>query len=280
MEKVFDWSEPVLTAASKMLQNLLEYLPQLAGAIATLLIGWLIARLLRGATIRIAGGFDRFSSFLGIAKFVSVGKVRETTARTIGNVVFWVVILFFLTSATNLLGLTMFSGWLDRLVAHLPSILSGGLIIFAGVVFGNLANDATQTAAQGMPPRPRALPGRSAQVFTLATMIVIGVDQIGIDITLLITVMAVAIGAMLGGLAIAFSLGSRTFVSNLIGSRYLSRDYRIGEKVRIGDITGVILEVSAISVVLDTAEGRMTIPAKLFGEQPSLLMQRETPDAG
>jgi len=280
MEKVFDWSEPVLTAASKMLQNLLEYLPQLAGAIATLLIGWLIARLLRGATIRIAGGFDRFSSFLGIAKFVSVGKVRETTARTIGNVVFWVVILFFLTSATNLLGLTMFSGWLDRLVAHLPSILSGGLIIFAGVVFGNLANDATQTAAQGMPPRPRALLGRSAQVFTLATMIVIGVDQIGIDITLLITVMAVAIGAMLGGLAIAFSLGSRTFVSNLIGSRYLSRDYRIGEKVRIGDITGVILEVSAISVVLDTAEGRMTIPAKLFGEQPSLLMQRETPDAG
>ena len=280
MEKMFDWSAPIVAAATRMFQNFLEYLPQLAGAVATLVIGWIIARLLRGLTVKILGGFDRFSNFFGIGKFVATGSANEATARTIGNVVFWVVILFFLTSATNLLGLTMFSGWLDRLVAHLPNILSGGLIIFAGIVFGNLANDAAQTAAQNMPPRPRVLLGRSAQVFTLATMVVIGVDQIGIDITLLITVMAVAIGAMLGGLAIAFSLGSRTFVSNLIGARYLSKDYRAGERIRIGETEGVILEISTVSVVLDTEEGRVTVPAKLFGEETCLLVQKETTHAG
>jgi len=275
MDKVIDWGDPIVAAASRMLQDFLEYLPHLVGGIATLFVGWLIARLARGLTIRMLGGFDRFSGYIGLNRLIPAGRLSEATVRIVANIVFWVIILFFLTSATNLLGLTMFSGWLDRLVAHLPSILSGGLIIFAGVVFGNLANDAAQTAARNMPPRQRTLLGRSAQAFTLVTMVVIGMDQIGIDITLLITVIAVAIGAILGGLAIAFSLGSRTFVSNLIGARYLGNEYRVGERLRIGQIEGVILEISSVAVVLDTSEGRQVVPAKLFGEEPSLLMQRE-----
>ena len=278
MEKVFDWSAPLIAAATNMLQSFIEYLPALFGAFATLLVGWLVARLLRGLTIKLLGGVDRFSSFLGLGRLLSSGKASEATVRTIGNVAFWVVILFFLTSATNGLGLTMFSGWLDQLVEQLPSILSGALIIFAGVVFGNLAKDAVQTAAQNLPPRQRMLLGRGAQTFTLATMAVIGVDQIGIDITLLITVMAVAVGTLLGGMAIAFSLGSKTLVSNLLGVRYLNKDYRVGERIRIGQIEGVILEISAIAVIVETGEGRMTVPAKLFGEETSLLMQRTVSD--
>lgn len=275
MEKVFDWSDPIVAAASRMLQNFLEFLPLVAGAVATLFVGWLIARLARGLTIKLLGGVDRFSGYVGVGKLFPRGKVSDASARIVANIVFWIIILFFLTSATNLLGLTMFSGWLDRLVAHLPNILSGGLIIFAGVVFGNLAYDAAQTAARNMPPRQRSLMGRSAQAFTLVTMVVIGMDQIGIDITLLITVIAVVIGTILGGLAIAFSLGSRTFVSNLIGARYLGSDYRVGERVRIGQIEGTILEISSVAVVLDTADGRLIVPAKTFGEEPSLLLLRE-----
>ncbi|MDA1278363.1 MAG: hypothetical protein O2960_30585 [Verrucomicrobia bacterium] len=159
MEKVFDWTAPIITAATSMLENFLEFLPRLAGALVILLVGWLIARLLRGLTIKVTGGVDRFAGFLGLGKFFAAGRASEAATRTLGNVVFWVVILFFLTSATNLLGLTMFAGWLDRLVAHLPNVLSGGLIIFAGLVFGNLANEAAQTAAQNMPPRQRVLLG-------------------------------------------------------------------------------------------------------------------------
>ena len=35
--------------------------------------------------------------------------------------------------------MNMFVGWLNKLVDHLPNILSGALIICAGVIFGNLA---------------------------------------------------------------------------------------------------------------------------------------------
>lgn len=275
MEKVFDWSAPIIAATSRMLENFLEYLPQLLGAIAILIIGWIVARIMRAITTRIAKSFDRLSSFVGLGKFFSGTRLNDAAITIIGNVVFWLVILFFLTSATNLLGLTMFSGWLDRVISHLPNILSGALIIVAGLIIGKLVKDTVQTAARNMPSRQRALLARGAQIFTVATMIVIGIDQIGIDITVLITVIAIAVGALLGGLAIAFSLGARTLVSNLIGARYLNKDYRVGETIRVGDAEGTILELSSVAVVVETSDGRMTIPAKTFGEEASLLLHRK-----
>lgn len=280
MDKVFDWSAPILAAAARMFQAFLEYLPHLLGAIALLILGWLAARTLKALTSRILRSFDRVSALLGLSNFVPVGRVNEAVVGILGNIVFWLVILFFLTAATNLLGLTLFAGWLDTVIGHLPKLLSGALIIFAGVVVGNLVNDTVRTASQALPSRQRSLLARGAQIFTVATMIVIGVDQIGIDITILITVMAITIGALLGGVAIAFSLGSRTLVSNLIGARYLNKDYRIGESIRVGTVEGTILEVSPIAVILDTADGRMTIPAKIFSEETSLLLHQEASNVG
>jgi len=44
METLFDWSTPFVSAASGMLQNFLEYLPQLVGALLLLLFGWCMRR--------------------------------------------------------------------------------------------------------------------------------------------------------------------------------------------------------------------------------------------
>ena len=278
METLFDWSTPFVSAASGMLQNFLEYLPQLVGALLLLLFGWGIGRLIQALTVRLMKGIDRFSGLIGIGGVGASKQIGESAAVIIGNIVFWIVELIFVTAATNLLGMTMFSGWLDRLVAHLPGILSGILIICAGIVFGNLAKQAVTTAASAMPARQRIVLARAAQMFTLVTLILIGVNQIGVDITLVITIGAVALGAVLGGLAIAFSLGARPLVSNLIGARYLNADYRSGERIRIGGYEGTILEITSVAVILDTESGRVTIPAKVFSEEPSILLAR--PQAG
>jgi len=278
MEKIFDWGTPLVNAATAMLQGFLAYLPHLAGAILLLLIGWLVARVLRSITVRLMKGIDRFSGLIKIGDAGTSKQVGESAALIFGNVIFWIVVLIFVTAATNLLGMSMFAGWLDRLVAQLPSILSGILIICAGVVFGNLANQAVSTAATSIQAGQRTLLARSAQFFTLVILILIGVDQIGVDITVVITILSVAIGALLGGLAIAFSLGARTLVSNLIAARYLNADYRVGERIQVGAYEGTVLELSSVAVILDTEKGRVTIPAKVFSEEPSILLTRENAD--
>jgi len=44
------------------------------------------------------------------------------------------------------------------------------------------------------------------------------------------------------------------------------------------EIDGKIIELTFTAVILDTAEGRKSIPARLFTEQASLLLQQGSSD--
>jgi small-conductance mechanosensitive channel len=73
------------------------------------------------------------------------------------------------------------------------------------------------------------------------------------------------------------ALGSKTLVSNLIGSYFLQQQYQPGQLARMGEVQGTILEITPTSVILNTEEGRMIVPAKVFNDECTLLVvQGET----
>jgi len=265
-------ASPVVADLWRISDRIVDTLPELLAGLAILLIGWLLARLLRGLTVRFAKVANRMITAFGVQVRAPIGSLRDSTLRVLGEIVFWIVILISLSLTTNVLGLSMFAGWLDRLIGYLPNILSGLLIIFAGVVLANIARDSVLATFGGLGETQREFLSRGAQVATLTILVIVGVDQIGIDITIVVTVLAIFLACTLGGLSIAFGLGARNYVSNLIGAHYLGRDYQEGERVRINDVEGTILEVTSIAVVLETREGRLTVPARLFSEEAVLLL--------
>ena len=278
MDKLQNWETPLVNSVTGLLNDFIAYLPQIIGAILLLILGWLVARLARGLAARLVKGFDRFTGLVRKSSTTASPKIGESSASVIGNIVYWITILIFVTSAASLLDMNMFVGWLNKLVDHLPNILSGALIICAGVIFGNLAYQVISSTTLNMSVSQRMILARSAQFFTLVMLILIGVDQIGIDITAVITIMSVVVGVVLGGLAIAFGIGARRLVSNLLGVRYLNRNYQVGERIKIDGFEGTILEIASVAVVLDADQGRVSIPAKLFSEHPSILVKRENED--
>ncbi len=278
MDKIFDITQPLVAAVSRMIQSFIEYLPQFVGGLLLLLIGWLAAKLFRALTIRLAGGMDRAWDILKLRKETSKETLSSSAVEIIGAVVFWVVLLFFVTAASNVFGFKMFAGWLDQLISHLPNVLAGALIVGAGFVLGNLARDGVVASMGTASPQQRDLFGRIVQVFIIILLVIVGVDQVGIDIYIVNTVVGIAFGGLLFGLALAFGLGFRTVASNLIATRYLKGDYEIGNLVRIGEIEGKIVDLTFTSVVLETTDGRMIVPARLFTEQVSLLLERNRSD--
>ncbi len=278
MDKLQNWEAPLVNSVTGLLNDFIAYLPQIIGAILLLIFGWLVARLARGIASRLVKGLDRFTGLVRKSSTTARPKIGESSASVIGNIVYWITILIFVTSAASLLGMNMFVGWLNKLVDHLPNILSGVLIICAGVIFGNLAYQVISSTTLNMSVSQRMILARCAQFFTLVMLILIGVDQIGVDITAVITIMSVVVGAVMGGLAIAFWIGARSLVSNLLGVRYLNRHYQVGERIKIEEFEGTILEIASVAVVLDTDQGRVSIPAKLFSEQPSILVKQENDD--
>jgi small-conductance mechanosensitive channel len=98
------------------------------------------------------------------------------------------------------------------------------------------------------------------------------VAGLGVDIALLTAIFSVSLAALLGGFALAFGLGARTAISNIIGSHYLRQTFELGQSVRIGGVEGKIVEFTGNAVILEVPEGRVIVPAKQFGEMTSTLL--------
>jgi small-conductance mechanosensitive channel len=182
--------------------------------------------------------------------------------------VFWAVLLVFITAATQILELTSFTDWLARLVGYLPTLAAGVLIVIAGYILSRFVGDLVAATSHGLETAQRALLGRVVQVTILTGAILVGADQIGIRITFL-AIFAASVGAVVaGGIALAVGLGARDYVANLIGAHYLRQAFAVGQTIQAGGHRGRILEITALNVVLETAEGRVTLPGRIYNEHP------------
>ena len=164
------------------------------------------------------------------------------------------------------------------MVVYLPTLLAGGLIILVGLLISALARDLTSAAVASAGFPHADLFGASVQAAILLTALVLGINQIGIDVTLLITLIAIMVAAVVGSLSLAFALGARSFVGNLIGSHYLQQHYQPGQRAKMGWVEGEILELTPVSVVLATNEGRVIVPAKIFSDETTTLVTEGSSD--
>jgi Conserved TM helix/Mechanosensitive ion channel len=268
------------TSFGSFLSRVGELLPNIVAALGLILLGWFVAyvarrvgmRLVGAWTPRLAGGVGRLTRSVEAERRLARAGADQRVRAIVGNVVFWVVLLFFLASATEALGLPVITTWLSGIVAYLPQLVAGLVIALLGLLAGNMARGAvTAAASRAGFAYPKFL-GGLAQGLILVVTAVVGFDQLGIKITFLIVLAAVATGTMLGSGALAFALGARTAVSNIIGSYYLHQVYQVGHQVVIAGTQGKILEITPTSVIIGTPTGRVVVPAKTFNEESSMLV--------
>ncbi len=113
-----------------------------------------------------------------------------------------------------------------------------------------------------------------AQGAVFLAKLVIGLDQVGIDVLFLTLLFALAVGGVFLSLALAFARGAGTFVSNLLGANLAQRAISPGETVRVGEHEGQIVEFTPAAVVLATESGRLVVPGRIFQEQGVLVDHR------
>jgi len=255
-------------AAGALLERLAAHLPSLLGALLLLAAGWLLARLLRVLTVRGMRLAESLIERLAGPSRLRVGR----SANVLGTIVYWVVLLFFVTAATHVLGLQTFTDWLARLLDYLPTLAAGVLIVVAGYVLASFVADLVHATAVRLQPAQRTALARLAQGATLVAAILVGADQIGVRVTWLAILAAVVIASVLGGVTIAVSLGARGYVANLIGAHYLRQAFQVGQRVRVAGFEGRIVEVSATSLVLEAKEGRVALPGRVYHDEPIVLL--------
>jgi len=266
--------EGLVAGFQGMTAEVLEYLPRVAAAVLILVIGWLLARLLRLLVERAIGRLDQLWQRLISKRGLGYLQPRHPPTRIVGELVFWLLMLIFITLAAEVLGLDIFGVWLRGIFAYLPLAATGLLIVLVGFVISSLARDLMASAADSAGLSHGDLLARTTQIIILFIAIILGIDQIGIDIMFLSVMAGIVLATMLGGIALAFGLGARTHVSNIIAANQLRQIYQVGDKVRIGETEGRVVDITVSRVIIDTETGSVGIPAKLFDEQETILLEK------
>jgi small-conductance mechanosensitive channel len=273
MNETKQLGEAVKSSGAAIMDAIVTYLPSILGAVVLLLAGWVIARLLRAFTVRSVLLLDTLLS--RVTKTAGVERLRMARSSTmLGAIVYWIVLLFFVTAATHVLGLQSFTQWLARLLDYLPTLAAGVLIVVAGYVLSRFLADLVQATATRLAPPQRNALARVAQGVALATAVLVGADQIGIQVTFIAIIVGAIVAAAVGGVTIAVSLGARDYVSNVIGAHYLRQAFEVGQRIRVAGHEGRILEVTVTSVILETDDGRVALPGRVYHEQPIVLIAR------
>jgi small-conductance mechanosensitive channel len=255
--------------------SFVEYLPTLLGAIILLLIGWAVARLLRIGTRRAGDNINRILDRTLRSGRLARFRLSSRVLSIFGEVIYWITLFVFVSIAARAAGLATFATWLDRVVANLPNLIAGVLVIVIGFFIGTVVRDFTTAAGPETRTAQSLLFGRVAQFAIVAIALVIGLDQIGINVTFIVAMLGIAAGAVLGGFALAFGLGARAYIANLIGARELKREIEPGQIIRFGDIEGEVLDITATTLVLATEDGRRRIPAGRFAEEALTIVEAD-----
>lgn len=267
MENDTSWLRPYVDAFWDLLLAGAEYLPSFLSAILLLVFGFVVARLARHAIKRVARATNSFLERSFPSGILAEARVSEMTAVLLGEIVFWIILLVAVTIAAGIAGLSAIAGWLDRITAHLPNLIAGIAIVVVGYFLSIYVREQVVPRDRSGGSAQNRLLGRLAQGLVLSTALIVGLDQVGIDVALLVALSVVSVAALLTGLAAAFALGARSHVSNLVGVRSARRHLTAGVRVRIDDIEGEILELTSTQIALATDQGKVLLPGRFLDEK-------------
>jgi small-conductance mechanosensitive channel len=236
------------------------FIPRLGGALALLVIGIIVARLLarllrRG--LRMAG-LDSTADRLGVADVLERAGLGRSLAHVLAVAVrisLTVVVVF---AALSLLGLQFLSRSLNEGVLFLPKLLAALALLLIGVVLAAFVRERVErTATQWDLPIPL---GPVFQGAVLAIFIITAAAQLTISTALLMVLVAILLAAVTAPFAIAFGLGGRDVARSLSAGRYVRAAFTEGQLIRVDDIRGRVERIEPSATVLRTPTETIRVP--------------------
>ena len=209
------------------LERLFGFLPELIGAILLLVIGYFVALLVKTIVTKLLRQvrFDRALHSSPAGNYIA--RLVDSPSRFVGKVVFWLVLLGFISMAVAVLNVPALNEFMSGIYGYLPHVIAAVVIFLvasavsvAAVAFVRRVMGKTALAKVVASVIPSLV--MSIAVFMILDELMIAEDIVTITYTALI-------GAVALGLALAFGLGGRDVASRLLEQAYTSGRSNAGQ---------------------------------------------------
>lgn len=226
---VSDWSSTTLNSLSASWDRFITAWPAVIGAIVVIIIGVVVAAILRWAveTVLKAISIQRFFEQIMFAQILKKAGINNDISHITASFVWWVTIIMFILPAASLLGLRQVSDVLDSIINYLPNVGVVAVLIFFGAIFADFLDKVVRATASTVGTATSQVLGTSTRWIIYIFTALLALSQLGIPYGLYNTLFIGLVAALALGFGLSFGLGGKDGAADLI--KKLRADFRRGE---------------------------------------------------
>ena len=199
-----------------------EFLPNILAALVILLVGWIVAKMLKAAVVRTLKliKFPVLAEKAGIDEFLAKGGVTRSAAGLLAVLVYWLLMLIVLLMAVNALRLEAASQMLNQILLYVPNVIVAVIVLVVGLYAANFVAGLVRTAAANAGIEEAQLLAAAARYALMVFTFVIALSQLRIGEGIVANGFLLLFGAACLAAALAVGLGGRETVSRYLNRRF------------------------------------------------------------
>ncbi len=214
-----------ITIVNNALASILAYLPQLAAALVIFVVGWILAKIIRGSVLKV------FRAVFGakmvkktpVDDFLKRGELGHKIEDLLASIIFWLIMLVVIHSTVSVLGLSSLSHLLEQIINYIPNMIAAFTVFIFGVVVAGLVESLVKSAVRSIDGRDNKsalVAGKLAGYFVFSIAGLAAVSELGIAKEFILILFVGFVMMFSLGFALAIGLGAKDLIREMLHDWY------------------------------------------------------------
>lgn len=206
--------------------ELAAFLPSLIGAILILILGWMIAKLLRLGSVRLLKliRLDVVTEKARIDRFLKDGGSQKTAIDIIGDIIYWLIMLIVVLAGLNTLGLTVASELFNQIILFIPNVIVAVIALIFGIFLAGFIAQVVTTYLNNIGVNNARVVGAVAKYAIILFVVSLSLTQLNIGDELVANAFLLLFGAACLALGLSFGLGGKEWAAGVIHKISIQKD--------------------------------------------------------
>ena len=210
----------IAESLQRALNSLIGFIPNLAGCLIILFVGYLIARIVKVVVAKLLEtvGLDRALSGSPAGTYIERVSPGARPSRLVAVVAFWFIFIYAIAVALDALKIPALTNFMANVQGYLPNVIAAILILVIGVALagaaGGLVDRLMGDTAAGR------MAHTVAPTLILAIVVFMVLSQLRIASAIVTTTYIALIGMLAVAGALAFGLGGREVAARMMRDAY------------------------------------------------------------
>ena len=216
------WQAALIASWSQVWVSFLGILPRFLGAIVVFAVGLILAYWAKRLVIEVLRlvKLEKLTASAGIDGYLKKADIKLSFVDLLGVIVEWLIILVFFLAVVDILGLTVVSQVLARVLGYIPNVIAAALIFAAGYIVAGMADGLVRGALASVDHDIAKPIGRLTRWAILIIAFFAAVDQLQIARGLINTFFQGMTYTIVLVVGLSVGLGAKDLVAKILDSWY------------------------------------------------------------